>query len=740
MKKKNIFASLAVAFFCSSAAWGTTLSATECYSSLITLPDDTAKVEVGSITTQVVTEPVTAVSDSLNSAMQPQKKMFTDNDSIAPAEGAVGSGNSIENVNSNSPTNSNLSKDSVAVSILDLAGFPVVNAMLSVYALPDTLNVNSVHYSNLDGIFNLKLAPGNYLLRPTYLNKRLEDITLTIESGKKVELEPIYLNNIKHLKQTEEISTKTRDSYIALYKKQVGQSRRAKDYSDIYEHWKKAFCGNNNRYLVQYLDGITILNASIAYNMEQKNYDRVEQLGDELMELYELAVINIDSLNKQLKEGSDTLTVAKLRAQQLELYQENWKNKKRIQSPNDEPNLNDFYADSLINVEIYNMIMPILASQEFDAEMKDLYNISLILRFKTQDEINRYNGDRRIAREFIYSDLETLDKRNQETFARLESLAQKDSVTMKDNDKVYNKDITSYILDIRQWLIADIGEYVENYREKLANALMQTGNQAESYAKVINEILADKQIINSKDLEAQLLYLEAASYSYANLAKTREMYSKIADLELQLSESSDPALSDEEKNKYLRNSGNRLRNILKTYDKELSSVEKAVLNLQVSEYYAKMAVIEPERAESYHLKLSKQYIAKAETFGYPVELVPKVLNVYNLIKPKLGEKTKESYLLASYAYIKLSDALDKVNSWNKNTEISRKYKFTDSAKLQELIDALSDANYKLIDYDTMFLQFGNLKTKSYKSKKITEKQFDVDVPGVGKVKTQLLHH
>lgn len=825
MKKINIVASLAVAFFCSSAVWATTLSGIKYHSSVITLPEDTATVGI-SITTEVVTEGVKAVSDSLNAAMQPEKRLFTEgNDTVSTtakkngtvtgfvcdSKEGVAVNASVQlyslpdsllkggkSVDENGKYTFNVpageyyllvsfqgekkttkkftvkegktekikdiefaSKElqetlipssrtypvNLSLTVCDLAKLPLTNAMLKIYMLPegfnstaefntDALTLDTVLYSNLDGKFIVNGLPGeNYLLRPYYLDEQLDDIIIRPIKEEAHE-DTIIFNTVKHLKQTENLSVKTRDAFISLYKKHVGHSRNAKVYSEVYDYWKRAFCGNSDRYLMLYLDGISIINATISYDMEQKCYDRIDQLGEELMEVFELAIINIDSLNNQLKEGSDTLSVARLRAQQLEYYIQNWTNKKLIESPNSEPNLNEFFSDSLINIEIYNMSSAILASDNLDAEMKDLYNAALILRYKTQDEINRYNGDRRTAREFIHSDLEALDKKAQETFASI------DPSLLVDNDKAYNNEISSSILDIRKWLIADIREYVEIYREKMSLALQQTGRQKESYEKVINEILQDDMILKSKDLEAQLLHLEAANYAYTNFAKTRDIYIKIADLELQLSENTDPGLSDEKRVTYLKNSDRRRRQILENYGKELSNIEKALIYLQRSEYFEKMAVIEPERAESYHLKLSKQNISKAEALGYPIELIPRVLGLFNSIKPELNSGKNESYLLASYVYQELSSTLDKANNWNKNTEIDNKYKYRDKEKLEEIAKSLKylTDSHKILSYDEMFNRFGSQTGSAYKNLKITDKKFDVTLPDGRSIKTSILYY
>ncbi len=782
MKKINIVASLAVAFFCSSAVWATTLSGIKYHSSEITLPEDTATVGI-SITTEVVTEGVKAVSDSLNAAMQPEKRLFTEgNDTVSTTAKKNGTvtgfvGDSKEGVAVNASVQLYSLPDSLlkggksvdengkytfnvpageyyllvsfqgekkttkkftvkegktekikdiefaskelqetlilssrtypvnlSLTVCDLAKLPLTNAMLKIYMLPegfnstaefntDALTLDTVLYSNLDGKFIVNGLPGeNYLLRPYYLDEQLDDIIIRPIKEEAHE-DTIIFNTVKHLKQTENLSVKTRDAFISLYKKHVGHSRNAKVYSEVYDYWKRAFCGNSDRYLMLYLDGISIINATISYDMEQKCYDRIEQLGEELMEVFELAIVNMDSLNKQLKEGSDTLTVARLRAQQLEYYYENWKRKKLIDSPNSNLGLNAFFSDSLLNIMSYNMLRPILKSNELDAELRDYHYIAYVLNYKRADEINRYNGNKKLAREFFTDDFNVLEAKTQAKFESLDSIEK--------NDEEYKEFVISRIRESRFQFTDDIGELVALYKQALDENKPELVN-CKNKTDVVNKILDDDKIIKDQaPKSAKELHLKAIQFAIDSIYKEkspRELYYGRLNLCIQFAQDANTDIT--KKKEYLSSvEGDILLLLRRAKAYELSAVEKALLYLQYSEYESEMAVIEPDKD---HIAKSEAYMGYAEKYGYPVNSIENAINRYNSYKHRLtGNKDKEQVQIASYLCISLSDAIDKLIEWNGNVE--RQYQYRNKDKIDELQGAIfevmqtgTDGGYKYI--------------------------------------------
>ena len=149
----------------------------------------------------------------------------------------------------------------VTLHICNLAKSPLALAELQISSVSDTLN--KIIYSDNDGNFSDSLLLGNYILRPKYLDYKFDDISVTI-SNADVTLDTIVVDNIKHLRLGETMTVKSRDALISLYKRELGNDISAENYSRAYSHWRKAFCARPDRYLVQYLDGIAILNASIA--------------------------------------------------------------------------------------------------------------------------------------------------------------------------------------------------------------------------------------------------------------------------------------------------------------------------------------------------------------------------------------------------------------------------------------------------------------------------------------------
>ena len=293
----------------------------------------------------------------------------------------------------------------VTLHICNLAKSPLALAELQISSVSDTLN--KIIYSDNDGNFSDSLLLGNYILRPKYLDYKFDDINVTI-SNADVTLDTIVVDNIKHLRLGETMTVKSRDALISLYKRELGNDISAENYSRAYSHWRKAFCARPDRYLVQYLDGIAILNASIAADTIQKRYDRLKLYSEELMDLFELAIINIDSLNAQIA-GEDTLTIAKLRAQQIEYFRTNWQMDTVFRSPvadnNNRKLVNntnwisyieqngqkdsikwdeELFRDKTMNVRLYNMSRDIVTSDDDFVEMKDVdvYTQAMFFKFR----------------------------------------------------------------------------------------------------------------------------------------------------------------------------------------------------------------------------------------------------------------------------------------------------------------------------------------------------------------------
>ena len=106
-----------------------------------------------------------------------------------------------------------------------------------------------------------------------------------------------------------------------LYKKTMAEHNGA---LHAYDGWKVAFNSTKERTLDMYLDGAKMILSRFCADTLNKRYDRLSEHRDELMELYDLAVFNLDALNAQLDKAKnkDTLSVAKFRGRQLRYYRD----------------------------------------------------------------------------------------------------------------------------------------------------------------------------------------------------------------------------------------------------------------------------------------------------------------------------------------------------------------------------------------------------------------------------------
>jgi hypothetical protein len=106
-----------------------------------------------------------------------------------------------------------------------------------------------------------------------------------------------------------------------LYKKALAEHNGA---LNAYDGWKVAFNSTNDRTLDMYVDGARMILSRYCADTLNQRYDRLQEHRDELMELYDLAIHNLDTLNAQLDMSKikDTLSVAKFRSRQLRYYRD----------------------------------------------------------------------------------------------------------------------------------------------------------------------------------------------------------------------------------------------------------------------------------------------------------------------------------------------------------------------------------------------------------------------------------
>lgn len=404
--------------------------------------------------------------------------------------------------------------------ICNLAKLPLRNAELHIYGMPDTLKPLKVLYSDVNGNFTDSLLVGNYLIRPIYLDFKVDDINLAI-ANEDVDLDTIVVNNIRHLNLGELMTLKSRDALISLYKRGIGTDLSPENYSQAYEHWKRSFCARPDRYLVQYLDGIAILNASITADTIQKRYDRLGRYNEELMDLFELAIINIDSLNSQIA-GNDTLTVAKLRAQQLEYLRANWQLDtmyRRPALPKDrtiykngswytyyevdgkEDSIiwdNELFANDAMNDVIYNMARDIVEAEDLDVEMKDIDVLAKTMFYKFSQDTARVKLAG--AREIYATDTLLVLEKARDVFA---AISPDDMKAAKGLNAVnFQRGINTRFSEMASWVV-DAGDI-----ERLAQVYRNRWN-TEGDA-VIDQILANRALATNRDnVSAMELYYNA---------------------------------------------------------------------------------------------------------------------------------------------------------------------------------------------------------------------------------------
>ena len=562
--------------------------------------------------------------------------------------------------------------------ICNLAKYPLANAVMYVYNLPDTVTPLKVLYSNTEGNFADSLVLGNYILRPAYLDKKLGDINLTV-TNEDVNIDTIVVDNIKHLRLGNPMSVEARNAFISLYKKGIGSDISAENYNRAYDHWRTAFCARPDRYLVQYLDGITILNASIAADTIQKRYDRIKYFNEELMDLFELAIINIDSLNAQIV-GEDTLTVAQLRAQQIEYYKINWQMDTVFKTPEFKKgdyklkglvfftNIDsvkptdwevEFFKDSVRNIELYNMARPFITSENTNLFMKDIDAFRFILHFKANDEIARLNS-REKAKSIVIKDKELMEAKASE----LNFLKNpKDEGFAGFYDRFVKK-----TPDIEKFFIGSVEDMLAYYK-----ALPNSKDNI--LAAVNDEMLNGRRARNNYEVQVYLdTKLRELLGEYEKENKPDSVFiTRLAIIDKAKSIRNNKGLAMEHRKRYNILWRDRVNALMKDYGKELTRAQKASNYIALAEYNQFYKV---DSASSYsqgqiagYEHRYNLYNDSAAMFGYPLKAVEEAIDIYSYATGEGKNKGDDYYWYLSLAYNKLNDAISKVEDWNKDPNV-----------------------------------------------------------------------
>ena len=192
--------------------------------------------------------------------------------------------------------------------------------------------------------------------------------------------------------QVQERSPKDAYRFKALYKSMLREDGNNKHLA--YDYWKTAFNSTEDRGIDMYINGLEIILSRIKTDTLNSRYDRISEHRDEIMELYDIAALNVDKLNAQIDKtkSKDTLSVAKLRSTQLNFYRQltAWDS---IYNSNTKLNLsqwtNKFHNEDSVHANyIYSKYMDILHSSDTNIDIDDFLYIAMVIGTKAKYETN----------------------------------------------------------------------------------------------------------------------------------------------------------------------------------------------------------------------------------------------------------------------------------------------------------------------------------------------------------------
>ena len=214
-----------------------------------------------------------------------------------------------------------LSKDSAAVDTLSKDS-AAVDTLVKDSAAVDTLARDSVA---VDSLAKDSLAVDT-LVKDSLAVDTLAKDSVAVDSFARFVVQPKKRVYVYFKEKPEPDSDQKKiEGFIALYKKNLA-NKTLESFEAAYLPWKGAFDGCSRRTLDMYMDGIGIILNLVRKDTLEHKYDKLTERREQLMELYDLAVDNLDELNSQIdrKRTPDTLSVAKLRAAQVRKYRECW--------------------------------------------------------------------------------------------------------------------------------------------------------------------------------------------------------------------------------------------------------------------------------------------------------------------------------------------------------------------------------------------------------------------------------
>lgn len=315
----------------------------------------------------------------------------------------------------------------------------------------------------------------------------------------------------KHFKVTPR-SDKDYNNLVSYYKNQI-KSGYVEEFPKAYLAWKEAFNSRENRSLDLYFDGVAIIMACVINDTINGNYDNLKLRREEIEEIYDLAVENVDALNSQIdfSSGTDSITVAELRSQQITYYNHLWSmdsvfhskhhNKNYSENATREYWANAHVHDSLEVYKQYPWYKDLVYSNSKNISVIHLLEFAVICHMKTVYDIRKHDLSetgkslQKYVKEILEADKTKCEERI-DKFIDAET-----DPKLSNNYDVYKDSITVAFTEALSAFIDDLDKLEEFYEKMLAES-----RTYENYEKIYKSALKRKK--KSK------LYLEACRQVY----------------------------------------------------------------------------------------------------------------------------------------------------------------------------------------------------------------------------------
>lgn len=296
----------------------------------------------------------------------------------------------------------------------------------------------------------------------------------------------------------------SKEEYMACYKF-YKEYLEAGDMYKAYQPWKDLFNHSEERNISLFNEGVPVIMGCLIADTVKKEYSNIERYREELVELYEIAIENVDALNNQLdfSRGGKPITVAELRSQQLSYY-DNLLIMDSVFHRNHHKNYynkedTEFWKKKILedSTEVYKhyaWLRDIVHSTD-KVKINQLVDYSVVLNSKLNSDIKRLNlNDNIPLGEFLAS---YANKEKDHCSAKMEELH--DDV----NYAPYKAEMISNFAASEGVVTKDAKRLIQINRDAIeANGWTQ---------QIIDKILKSKQIKEADDP----LYLEALRQKYS---------------------------------------------------------------------------------------------------------------------------------------------------------------------------------------------------------------------------------